>query len=165
MAGAARPATVPGFTSQVLPPFTFFTLLHARLVRVAAAHEVPVAGAGHRVAVLRIVDEDPAPAELEARVRPVVVQLPVALARPARERHRVAEVVAVDHVHGQPRAQRRAQRLRADDVAAVDHRLRAQGAASRTAPASASARSWLSETMHTFIAGRHTSVCAGARLP
>jgi len=59
----------------------------------------------------------------------MVMEQPAALARPARERHRVAEVVAVDHVHRQAGGERRAQRLRADHVAAVDHRLRAGGLA------------------------------------
>src|SRR5947208_3436668 len=62
-------------------------------------------------------------AELEARVRAVVLQLPAAVARPARERNRIAEVVAVDHVHRQSHRHRLPQGLRADHVAAVDHDL------------------------------------------
>src|SRR5205085_6674570 len=74
-------------------------VLDAGVVRMAAAHEVPVACAGHTVPVLGIVhDENAASGKVEARVRTVVAELPVALARPAGERHRVAEVVAVDDV-------------------------------------------------------------------
>src|SRR5437867_1514238 len=61
-----------------------FYLFHARDVGMAAADEVPVPRARHRIAVLGIVhDEDLAPAELEARVGAVILQLPVAVARPA----------------------------------------------------------------------------------
>ena len=128
VAGAARPATVPGLTSQVLPPFTFATCSHARRLRVAAAHEVPVAGAGHGVAVLGVVhDEDAPPAELEARVGAVVLQQPAALAHLEVQRLRVADVVAVDEVHRQSVRERGLHGLRADQVAAVDHRLGALG--------------------------------------
>src|SRR6185437_11003284 len=59
--------------------------LGAGLVRVTAADEVPVAGAGHAVAVLGIVDhEHPLAPELEPRIRAMVGELPGAFARPAR---------------------------------------------------------------------------------
>src|SRR5712692_2209507 len=46
--------------------------LDARLVGVPAAHQVPVPGAGHRIAVLRVVhQEDLSSAQLQARVRAV----------------------------------------------------------------------------------------------
>src|SRR3989454_11266592 len=49
--------------------------LDARLVGVPAAHQVPVPGAGHRVAVLRVVhQEDFSSAQFQARVGAVVVQ-------------------------------------------------------------------------------------------
>src|ERR1051325_9548105 len=97
-------------------------LARAHDVGMTAADEVPVAGAGHAIAVLGVVhDENAAPGDLEARVRAVVVELPIALARPARERHLVAEVVAMDDVHRQGDRHRRAQGLRADHVAAMDH--------------------------------------------
>ena len=67
-------------------------------------------------------DEDPARVELEPGVGPVVLHLPVALAGQARERDRVAEVIAVDQMHGQAHAHCRAYGLRADEVATVDHR-------------------------------------------
>src|SRR5438128_6507964 len=77
----------PGGTTSYI-----FYLSHARNVGMAAADEVPVPRARHRIAVLGIVhDEDLPPAELEARVGAVVLQLPIAVARPARERDRVAQ--------------------------------------------------------------------------
>jgi 3-oxoacyl-[acyl-carrier protein] reductase len=99
-------------------------------VRMTAAHEVPVARAGQRVAVFGIVhDEDAPSAHLDATVGTVVAQQAVAFVRPAAERHGVAEVVAMDHVHRQADAHRRAQRLRADDVTAMND---GRGALGRT---------------------------------
>ena len=95
-------------------------------MRVPAANEIPFAGAGHRVTVFRVVhQEDLAPAELQASVGAVILELPACLAPPARERDRVAEVVPVYEMQRQSHGQRRAQGLRADEVTAVEHRLRA----------------------------------------
>src|SRR5688572_25148563 len=94
------------------------------MMRVAAAHQVPVAGARHRIAVLRVVNyEYLASAELEPRVRAVIVKLAVAVSRPAGKRNRVAEIIAVDDMHRQAGAQCAAQRLRPDHVAAMDNRF------------------------------------------
>src|SRR5919201_891583 len=77
----------PGHRARVDEPtsraFHTLDLLRARLVRMTAAHEVPVAGAGHGVAVFGVMHhENLAAAELEARIRPVVMQLAVALPCP-----------------------------------------------------------------------------------
>src|SRR5687768_15854314 len=85
----------PGHRSRIYEPS--LAALHVRdllnrcLVRMAAAHEVPVPGARHCVAVLRIMHDEDAPSpELEARVWTVVLQLPATVACPARQRDRVA---------------------------------------------------------------------------
>src|SRR5690348_15647030 len=94
----------------------------------AAADEIPVAGARHRVAVFRIVDDEDAPrAERQPRIGTVILELTIAFARPARERDGIAEIVAVDHVHRQSDAQCGAQRLRTDEVAAMDDDFGALG--------------------------------------
>src|SRR6267143_4977894 len=54
----------------------------ARLMGVPAAHQVPVSGAGHRIAVLRVVhQEDFSSVQLQARVGAVVVEQSAARAR------------------------------------------------------------------------------------
>ena len=55
----------------------------------------------------------------------MILKLAAPFAHPARERDRVAQVVPVDEMQRQSDGQRRAQGLRADEVAAVEHRLRA----------------------------------------
>ena len=95
--------------------------LDARDMRMTAANEIPIAGARHRIAVLGIVNDEDAPSgQIETRVGAVIRQLSVAFACSAVERYRVAQVVAVNHVHRQADAERATQRLRADDVAAMD---------------------------------------------
>src|SRR5438132_1523879 len=90
----------------------------------AAADEVPLPGAGEGIAVFRIVHrENLLSSELEARVGAVVLELPVPFAHPAREGTLVADVVAVNEMQRQADGERRPQSLRADEIAAVDHRL------------------------------------------
>src|SRR6267143_9468 len=102
--------------------------LDARLVGVPAAHQVPVPGAGHRIAVLRVMhQEDFSSAQLQARVGAVVVEQSAARARQIVQRERVSHVVAVNDMHVYSRAQRGPQRVGADQVAAMDDGLRTFG--------------------------------------
>jgi len=80
----------------------------------------------------------------------VVAQQPAAFLHLEVQRLRVAGVVAIDEVQRQPVRERGLYGLRADQVAAVNHGLAPCAFASCTAWASASARSWLSETMQIF---------------
>src|SRR5438270_374006 len=102
--------------------------LDARLMGVPAAHQVPVSGAGHRIAVLGVVhQEDLSTAQLQARVGAVVLEQPAARARQIVQRKRVSHVVSVNDMHGYSRAQRGSQRVGADQVATMHDRLRTFG--------------------------------------
>ncbi len=57
----------------------------------------------------------------------MVAQQPAALAHLEVQRLRIADIVAVDQMYRQAVRQRRLDRLRPDQVAAMDHRLRARG--------------------------------------
>ena len=112
-----------------------------------------VPGARQAASIVRVVGrEHPPPGELELGVRAVVGHEPARLLADAHHGVRIADVVPVHEMHRQPERQQRAQRVHADHVAAVDHRFRSAACAALTAAASFGARSWLSETMHTFIA-------------
>ena len=107
-----------------LPALDVGDLLDAGAVRMAAADEVPLACARHRVAVVGVVhQEDPPSAEFDARVRAVIFEQPAALSRQPVQHDRIAQVVAVNHVHGQPDFEQRAQRHGPDHVAAVNDGL------------------------------------------
>jgi hypothetical protein len=71
-------------------------------------------------------DEDAPPAELEARVAAVVLEQPAARAGLPVQGLRIADVVAVDEVNRQPVRQSGLDRLRADEIAAMDHCLGTQ---------------------------------------
>ena len=164
-AGAPRPATVPGLTSQVLPPLMLACCPISGFVAVAAADQVVVAGAGHAVAVVRVVGEEDAPAaELRSRHPAVVVELAVGVAGQLRDGDRVAEVVAVHDMHRQAELERGLQGVGADDVAAMDDGLGAlrPWLPRRRRPA-CGPRSWLSETMQIFMCRRSQMIDRGRR--
>src|SRR5689334_24519347 len=68
-------------------------------------------------------DEDALAIQLEASVDTVIGKPAAALASPARKRHRIAQVVAMDDVQRQADRERGAQRLSADYIAAMNDRL------------------------------------------
>jgi hypothetical protein len=99
-------------------------ILHADVggVAVPVAHQIVVAGAGERVAVVRQVgDEQFAPVKLQAGFLPVVLQLPAGFLHHIVQRRDIADVVAVYRVDGQAEFQRGAQGVDADQIAAMDH--------------------------------------------
>src|SRR4029078_7159116 len=101
---------------------------YAGNVRVTAAHDVPVAGAGHRITVFGVVDDENAPpCELEPSIDAVIVEHSIAFPRPAGERDSIPKGLTVNPMHGQTDAHCLAQRLRTDDIAAMDHRSRPFG--------------------------------------
>jgi len=70
------------------------------------------------------VDDEHAPAgEIEPRIGAVIANDAMGLAGECVQRERVAEVVAVNDVQRQTDARSRAQRIRADHVAAMNHGL------------------------------------------
>src|SRR5437763_990349 len=94
----------------------------------AAAYEIPIAGAGQCMAIFGIVNQkDLSSAELQARVRAVVANQPAARLRQVVERNGIAQIVAVNDMYRQSRAQRGSQRLRANHITAMDDDLRTCG--------------------------------------
>src|SRR5881398_1279621 len=86
-----KPGNGPGVDEPRLAALDVRHLLDAGYVRMPAAHEIPVPGARHGVAVLGIVhyEDFPSP-HFQPSIGTVVLQLPIAVARPPRERDRVA---------------------------------------------------------------------------
>lgn len=100
-------------------------LRDARLVVVAAAHQVVVAGAGERLRVVGIVhQEQVAVGQGEGGVLAVVTDHAVGLGSEPRHVVEVTGVVAVYDVHRQFVFLQHTQRGRGDHVAAVQHRFR-----------------------------------------
>lgn len=99
---------------------------------VAAAHQVVIPGACHADAIMRIVgDKDTAATQLQRGIHAMINQGSCGFCHQVVHGYRVALIVAVYHVYGYACFERSAQRVCADDIAAVYNGLCA-GSVGRT---------------------------------
>jgi len=92
---------------------------------VTAADKIVISGAGHAVAIMRIVSDKNAPsAEFKGCIHAVVYKMAVGFCHQILDGHRVAEIVAVYHMYRKAKLQGCAQGVSTYHITAMDDGLR-----------------------------------------